>query len=240
MTSILYLFSAGKGLRLIIRYSLIVIAFCAQAQEAENEDDLYSQIQSLQSRMNIQISGLEKIGNEQKVRAGGSLDQQLRQALESYNHIITQNNKGQIEKVVIINKKQNPDIGRIVLPTRYQDGHFLVAVSVSGNGRFWVTLDMLIDTGADFIVLPESMIEGLGMADETFIPMKVQTANGEVNAKVGKLHEVKIAGDTLVNVDAAFIDDRLLGNNNLLGMSALGRYKLIIDNQSQSITLFKK
>lgn len=239
MTSIRYLLSAGKRLRFIVRYSLVVIAFCVQAQDAENVDDLLSQIQSLQSRMNIQITGLEKIGNEQKVSVRGSLDQQLRQALTSYNHIISRNTKGQIEQVVIINKKQKTDTDRIVLPTRYQDGHFLVSISVSGNGALWQTLDMIIDTGADLIVLPESMIDDLGMADNTFTPRKMQTANGEVNAKIGTLQEVRIAGETLANVDAAFIADHLLANNSLLGMSALGRYKLIIDDQSHLITLFK-
>ena len=230
----------NKGLRFIVRYSLIVIAFCVQAKAAENVDDLFSQIQSLQNRMHIQITGLEKVSNEQIVRASGSLEHQLQQVLASYNHIISRNAKGQIEQVVIINKKQKTGTDRIVLPTRYQDGHFLVSTFISGNGSLWQTLDMIIDTGADLIVLPESMINGLGMADEAFSHREMQTANGKVNAKVGLLQEVRIAGEILENVDVAFIDDHLLANNSLLGMSVLGRYKLVIDDQSKLITLFKK
>ncbi|MGZ8151727.1 MAG: retropepsin-like aspartic protease family protein [Methylovulum sp.] len=226
--------------RAILCCSLMLMVFGAQAQDAENTDDLLSQIQSLQSRMKIQITGLEKIGNEEKVSSGGSLDQQLVQVLGAYNHIISRNSKGQIEQVVIINKKQKTDVDRIILPTRYENGHFLVSVSVSGNGALWETLDMIIDTGADLIVLPESMIENLGIADNTFTTRKMQTANGEVNAQVGTLQEVRIAGEILENVTAAFIPDQLLANNSLLGMSALGRYKLIIDDQSRVITLFKK
>ena len=227
-------------LRFIVRCSLIMIAFCVQAKAAEEVSDLFSQIQSLQDRMHIQITGLEKVGNEQKVRVSGSLEQQLQQALASFNHIISRNAKGQIEQVVIIYKKQKTGAERIVLPTRYQDGHFLVSVSLSGNGSLWQTLDMMIDTGADLIVLPESMMNGLGMADDKLIHREMQTANGTVNAKVGTLQEVRIAGETLENVDVAFIDDHLLGNNSLLGMSVLGRYKLVIDDQSKLITLFKK
>ncbi|WP_432741466.1 retropepsin-like aspartic protease [Methylobacter sp. G7] len=98
----------------------------------------------------------------------------------------------------------------------------------------------LQDTGADLIVLPESMMNGLGMADDTLTHREMQTANGTVNAKVGILQEVRIAGEILENVDVAFIDDHLLANNSLLGMSVLGRYKLVIDDQSKLITLFKK
>jgi aspartyl protease family protein len=233
-------FSAGMRLRFIVRFFLITIAFCMQAKAVEDGDGLYSQIQSLQERLNIQVTGLEKLGNELKVRVSGSLEQQLQQALAAYNHVISRNAKGQIEQVVIINKKQKTGADRIVLPTRYQDGHFLVSVSISGNGSVWRTLDMMIDTGADLVVLPQSMINDLGMTDEKLTRHEMQTANGKVNAKVGTLQEVRIAGETLENVEAAFIDDPLLGNTSLLGMSVLGRYKLVIDDQTQLITLFKK
>jgi aspartyl protease family protein len=229
-----------KPLRFTTLCLLVVIAYCVHAQETENPDDLLAQLESLQSRMNIQITGLEKIGDEPKIRTRGNLEQQLRQTLADYNHIISQNTKGQIERVVIVNKKDKTESERIVLPTRQQDGHAVVSVDISGNGTLWQTLDMIIDTGADLIVLPKSMIEGLGLADYKFGLRKMQTANGSVFAKIAKLQQVKLAGETLENVDVAFLDDKLLANNRLLGMSALGRFKMVIDDQSQLITLFKK
>jgi predicted aspartyl protease len=60
------------------------------------------------------------------------------------------------------------------------------------------------------------------------------------DAKIGKLQELKIAGETVENVDVAFIADALLGENRLLGMSVLGRYQVTIDDTSHSITLLKK
>jgi len=170
----------------------------------------------------------------------GSLEQQIEQVLAPYNHIISRNAKGQIERIVIINKKQKPEVDRIVLPTSRQGNHFMVSVAISGNGSLWQTLDMVIDTGADLVVLPESMIDQLGLAESTFTRQKMQTANGMAEAKIGKLQELKIAGETLENVEAAFIPDHLLGKNSLLGMSVLGRYQINIDDTTQSITLFKK
>jgi clan AA aspartic protease (TIGR02281 family) len=116
----------------------------------------------------------------------------------------------------------------------------MVSVAISGNGSIWQTLDMIIDTGADLVVLPESMINQLGLADSTFTRQKMQTANGMTEAKIGMLQELRIAGETLENVEAAFIPDSLLGKNRLLGMSVLGRYQINIDDKSQLITLFKK
>jgi aspartyl protease family protein len=219
---------------------LTVAALCAQAQEAEHGDDLYGQIESLQNQLNIQIVGLDNVGDEPKVRTRGSLEQQLERALASYNHVISRNLKGKIEKVVIINKKQKTDSGRIVLPTRSEGGHLLVSLAISGSGAYWENVEMIIDTGADLIVLPASMISKLGIAEDTLMPRVMQTANGNVDAKIGKLQGIRIEGETLENVDAAFVDDALLNHKSLLGMSALGRYKLVIDNESRLVTLIKK
>jgi aspartyl protease family protein len=240
MTTIDCLIFASKKLRLLAISSLVLIALSAHAQNAEDADDLFQQIQSLQSRMNIQITGLERIQNEEKVMTSGSLEQQIQQVLASYNHIISRNTKGQIERIVIINKKQKSEAERIVLPTTLQGNHFMVSVDISGNGSIWQTLDMIIDTGADLVVLPDSMINQLGLADSAFTRRTMQTANGMTEAKIGKLQELRIAGETVENVEAAFIPDALLGKNSLLGMSVLGRYQINIDDKTQLITLFKK
>ncbi len=232
--------STGRHLRLLAISSLVLVAFSAHAQNAEDAGDLFQQIQSLQNQMNIHITGLERIQNEEKVMTRGSLEQQIEQVLASYNHIISRNAQGKIERIVIINKKQKTEVDRIVLPTSLQGNHFMVSVDISGNGSLWQTLDMIIDTGADLVVLPESMIAQLGLENSTFTRQKMQTANGTTEAKIGILKELKIAGETLENVEAAFIADSLLGKNRLLGMSVLGRYQINIDDKSQLITLFKK
>ncbi|MDD1626817.1 MAG: retroviral-like aspartic protease family protein [Methylococcaceae bacterium] len=240
MTTINCLISASKQLRLLVISSLVLISLSAHGQTTEDADDLFKQIQSLQSQMAIQITGLERIQNEEKVFTRGSLEQQIEQVLASYNHIISRNSKGQIERIVIVNKKQKTEVERIVLPTTQLGNHFMVSVAISGNGSNWQTVDMIIDTGADLVVLPESMIAQLGLADSTFIRKKMQTANGVTEAKIGKLQELRIAGESVENVEVAFIADQLLGKNCLLGMSVLGRYQINIDDKSQLITLFKK
>ena len=240
MPKIDYFISMIKQLRFIAISWLVLITLSVQAQDTEAADDLFKQIQSLQNRMNIQITGLERIQNEEKVMTRGSLEQQIEQLLASFNHIVSRNAKGQIERIVIISKKEQTENNRIVLPTTFQGNHFMVSVAISGNGKLWQTLDMIIDTGADLVVLPESMIARLGLANSIFTRQKMQTANGIAEAKIGLLQELKIAGETIENVDVAFIPDPLLGKNSLLGMSVLGRYQINIDDQSRLITLFKR
>ena len=235
---------ASKRLFMIAISSLMMIAINTHAEYEEEPSDLLQQVHSLQVRMNIQITGLENIEPEEdKVMATGSLEQQIEQVLASYNLIISRNAKKQIAHIVIIDKKPNPDDHsedqRIVLPTSRKGNHFLVPVAISGNGSQWQTLDMIIDTGADLVVLPESLIKQLGFAENSLSQRKMQTANGTTIAKTGTLQKLEIAGETVENVAAAFIPDELLGKHSLLGMSFLGRYQINIDDKTQLFTLIK-
>jgi clan AA aspartic protease (TIGR02281 family) len=237
MTTITTPIPASKRLPLTTIFSLLSFAISAHG---EDPVDLFQQIQSLQSQMNIEITGLERIQDEEKVITRGNLEQQIEQLLVSFNHITSRNAKGRIERIVIINKKQKSEVDQIVLPTSVQGNHFVVSVDFTGNGALWLTQDMIIDTGADVVVLPESMIDELGLTDYPFSKQKMQTANGPTEAKIGKLKELKMAGESIENVDVAFIADSLLGKNRLLGMSVLGRYQININDKTQLITLFKK
>jgi aspartyl protease family protein len=240
MATIDYLKSVLKQLRLLSMSCLLLSSVNIHAQNTDTPDDLYSQILSLQSQTAIQIIGMERIENEPKVVTRGNTEQQIQQLFASYNHIVSRNTKGQIERIVIVNKIQKHEVERIVLHPSHQGNHMIVPVSISGDGRVWQTVDMLIDTGADLVVLPESLINQLGLGEKPFTKANIQTANGMVEAKITQLQELKIAGESVENVQTAFVPDSLLGGNKLLGMSVLGRYQLTIDDQDKTITLFKK
>ena len=184
--------------------------------------------------------GLERIQNEEKIATRGSLEKQIEQLLVTFNHVVIRNDKGEIERVVIVNKKQKSEIQNIVLPTSHQGNHYIVPASLTGDGSRWEAMDMVIDTGADLVVLPESMIASLGLTHQTFTQQNMQTANGTTKAKITHLNTVKIAGESLEQVQVAFIADALLGTNKLLGMSALSRYQINIDDKSQLVTLIKR
>lgn len=230
-----FLLQANK-LQLICIASILLVT----NSQAQNDEGLYEQAVSLQNQLQIRIDGLEKIKNEKKINLNGNPEQQLLKVLSPFNQVISRNKDGQIERIVIVNKKQLRDKHRIILPARLQGKHLLVPVSISGNGKYWQNLDMLIDTGADSVVLPVSMITELGISESLLSQEMIQTANGVVEAKVGRLQALKIAGEIIENVETAFIDDDRLGPNSLLGMSVLGQYQLTIDDKSQSVTLFKK
>lgn len=229
-----------RSLAIFCLLAFLIFSDNTYAETPEASDDLFAQIQAIQSQMHIEISGLENIDDNTKIRFRGSPEQQLAQLLAAFNHIANRDGKGRISRVVILNKKQAKKDNRILLPTRQEGNHLIVSVSLSGDGRLWQSLDMMIDTGADLVVLPDSLITELGLNDSNLTHQTMQTANGEAQAKIGMLQELKIAGETIANVEVAFVPDKLLGSNRLLGMSVLGRYKIHIDDQNQTISLFRK
>ena len=58
---------------------LIFMTLSAQAQQADNKDDLFNQLLLLQSQMSIKITGMDRIQNEERISSRGNLEQQLEQ-----------------------------------------------------------------------------------------------------------------------------------------------------------------
>jgi clan AA aspartic protease (TIGR02281 family) len=96
---------------------------------------------------------------------------------------------------------------------------------------------MLIDTGADTVVLPASMITPLGLNPAALSQREVQTANGRVQARIGTLDGLWLDGVRLASIEVAFLESDKLGTGGLLGMSVLGRYQMTIDDEKNRLTL---
>ncbi|WP_213217804.1 retropepsin-like aspartic protease family protein [Roseibium polysiphoniae] len=90
------------------------------------------------------------------------------------------------------------------------------------NGRF---LDMLVDTGASAVVLPERQAKKIGIFPQpSDYNVPVQTANGATHGAHSVIRELKLGPIRLKNIDMIVLKDEAL-SVPLLGMSALGRLK---------------
>ena len=116
-----------------------------------------------------------------------------------------------------------------------RQGHYLLIGQIN---RKAVTL--LVDTGADRIVVPKSLITPLGFDPDQLEITRLQTVNGTLEAQVGKLSAISLNNQIINDVDIAFVDDNLLGNVMLLGMNVLSQYRMILDHESNQITLIEK
>ncbi|HYN77283.1 MAG TPA: retropepsin-like aspartic protease, partial [Lamprocystis sp. (in: g-proteobacteria)] len=174
---------------------------------------------------------------------------QLRILLEGFDHVIVQSPKGGVERVLILGEKApyvppalpvaapNPATepagtpGEVVLETQRIGASRAVTLTLEGESGRRVQRVLLVDTGADYVVLPTSVIAQLGIAPQDLQQRQVQTANGPTDAMLGTLPAVWLKEQRVTGVAVAFIDDSRLGGNALLGMSLLGRFRVTIDDE---------
>lgn len=175
----------------------------------------------------------------------------LRRLLEAFDHVIVQGATGEVERVIVLGEKDPTSAPPLVVASGGPAGDIVLtsvrlgtqhAVQVSLEGADGARLDqlLLVDTGADFVVLPGSLIQALGLDPEGLGEREMQTANGLVTAQVGTLTALWLGQARIEGVEVAFIDDDKLSGNGLLGMNVLGRYRLTIDDEHSQITLTAK
>jgi clan AA aspartic protease (TIGR02281 family) len=127
-----------------------------------------------------------------------------------------------------------------VLKTERRGTQHSVGTSLEGAGGKRIGRTLLIDTGADYVVLPESLKSQLGVAEDKLKEREMQTANGRAKASVGVLPALWLGEQRIPDVEVAFIDDGKLGDGGLLGMSVLSRYTMTIDDEEGRLTLSAK
>ena len=135
---------------------------------------------------------------------------------------------------------ENQDSGEIVMETVRRGSQHAVSVGLEGTGGVRVDQSLLVDTGADQVVLPASLAGKLGLNADELSERDLQTANGKVKARFGKVSALWLSQTRVSDVDVAFVEDAKLGNNGLLGMSVLGGYIMTIDDEKSRLTLNRK
>lgn len=175
----------------------------------------------------------------------------LRRLLEAFDHVIVQGATGGVERVIVLGEKDSTSPPPMVVTSGGPAGEIVLtsvrlgtqhAVQVSLEGQEGARLDqlLLVDTGADFVVLPLSLVGALGVDAGGLGEREMQTANGLVTAQVGTLPALWLGETRVEGVEVAFIEDDKLSGNGLLGMNVLGRYRLTIDDEHSRITLTAK
>lgn len=198
------------------------------------------------------VTGVDVLEDERGRSEDIDLYRRLRVLLERFDHILVHGADGDVARVIIMGRtnanpppklqiepKASPDsaLGQIELDTVREGAQHSVRVTLEGAGGRRVDRALLIDTGADAVVLPASMIAPLGLDKASLSEREVQTANGRAQALMGTLEAIWLAGERLPKVAVAFLDVDKLGTSGLLGMSVLGRYQMTIDDEKNRLTL---
>lgn len=242
----------------LVPYLLAALPALAWADRVPLPDTL----EHLAQEGGFEVTGLDKAKDAYGRDAGGDTYPRLKGLLDDFNHVIVQTAEGGIARVIIISRKTawvptpppgtpngagdsddsaaaDPG-GDIVVPTERRGTSHAVGVGLEGVGGKRVEQTLTVDTGADFVVLPASLLASLGMESQGLESREVQTANGKTAARLGRLTAVWFEDHKVTDVQVAFIDDAKLGGSALLGMSVLSRYRMTIDDEANSLTLAPK
>ncbi len=218
--------------------------------------EVAGELERLMERYGFEIkpAQLELTRDQQGRLEGTELVPRLRSLLEGFNYIIVQAPGGGVQRVLILGarvpftpppataaKAEAPaGGGDIVLDTQRIGSSHAVTLTLEGEGGRRVQRSLLVDTGADYLVLPASLIPQLGLAAEGLRQQQVMTANGPVDALLGSLPAVWLKDQRVTGIEVAFIEDGRLGGNALLGMSLLGRFRFTMENESNRLLLGAK
>jgi clan AA aspartic protease (TIGR02281 family) len=230
----------------------LLLALGAVDGPAIAAQDISQQLQQLSRDNNFTILGVHKLGATPARQVSGTVKEQIKLLLENYNHILVGDGSGGIERLIILGAKQplpdqpttqepGDDVEQeTVLNTTRENFHHLVdAVLVGVNGSETPTR-MTVDTGASFVVLSESLGQRLGFKMEELETQEVKTANGPASARISELPTLRLGNLAVGDVEVAFIPDEQLGGSALLGMSALGRFQITLDDKQNRLTLRPK
>lgn len=112
------------------------------------------------------------------------------------------------------NKLSNTGNGSTVVLKRGLNGHYSTEALING-----VKVDVLVDTGATGVAIPQKIADKLNL--KSLKAIRTHTANGDAVAYLVRLNSVKIGGVEAKNVSASISPG--LEGEVLLGMSYLGR-----------------
>ena len=221
-----------------IGLAILLVTLISQAQAQRDYDNLADQLADLGNSAGVEIKHLDLAEKFPAKKVDGDLSAKVAKLLSDFNYTIVQSPGQGIERIIIVGRKhQGPR--RTILHTERHGKNHVIRATISGMNGSIQEVSLIVDTGADYIVLPKSMMESLGLDQDSTAVNRLQTANGVIDALIGRLAQLRIGNETVADVEVAFVDDKQLGDAKLLGMNVLKRYRFTLDDKRQTITLIR-
>ncbi|MEE9412733.1 MAG: retroviral-like aspartic protease family protein [Methylococcales bacterium] len=235
-----------KWILRVILYLLFQVSAIAESIPANEERSqqwerviVEEKLHALVEQHGLLIVGIDKTMDAEAVISNEPLPTMIKRLLSDFNYMVVLDDNGDLLKVNIIGQKGAPTehAGSTVVDTKQEGGHHKIKVGLTGTNGVRHDVMLLVDTGADVVVLEEAMIEVLQLDRKKMTKQVVKTANGETEALKGKIPMVEIKSQKQKMIDAAFLSKDKLGGQQLLGMSMLGKFKITLDDMNGEMLL---
>lgn len=120
---------------------------------------------------------------------------------------------------------------KTVVLERNHYGHYVANGKINNH-----PVTFLLDTGATHTSIPEKISQKIGLKRGR--PTRALTANGSITVYSTRLASINLGGIQLQNIKAS-INPNMNGNEVLLGMSFLKKFKLLQEGNQLSISTTK-
>lgn len=229
------------------RRAVVLLMFALLSSGPVSAQGLQERLKTLAAAENFAVINLERLAgapaeSTAAAPAGIPLSQHIKALLEGYNYVLMYDGEGRISELRISGPTATASavpLRGTVSTTRHGPHHVVEAELVGPNGAGH-RVSLVLDTGATTVVLPMSMIGRLGFETGDLTDGWSQTAAGRIRVKLGELQAIKLGRMAEDGVAVSFIEDDKLGNQPLLGMSFLARFRITIDDQNDRIILLRK
>jgi aspartyl protease family protein len=232
-------------------YSALLCLWAPSPALAAQQVEVTQELARLAETHGFAVIGLERTEGSFAGVEEDDLYARLRRLLEGFDYVIVQGPAGGVDRVIVLGEKvpfvppppappAPTEDSDFVVPTQRRGTQHLVRATLGGKNGSKVERELQVDTGADYLVLPLSLVQTLGVDKGSLQEREMQTANGKVSAHFGTLPSLWLGERRIDDVETVFLEDAKLGNSGLLGMSVLARYKLTIEDDKNRITLGSK
>ena len=232
--------------RILLLSALLYLGTFAWAGGGHAEEagqSLRNELEALSARHGFAIVGSDKLeAGSTAFDNGGKLSKRLESLLGGYNFILMFDAAGAVRELHILGPRPTAEEleRRIAVKTTRRGSHHVVDAIVIGPTGAERTIPFVVDTGSSTVVLPSSMMAELGFQPSDLKDAEGRTAAGPVPIKVGKLSSVRVGRAHVHDVTVSFIEDAKIGEQHLLGMSFLNRFRLTIDDAGNRIILLPR
>ncbi len=245
--------SAGKGLRMARYYGLggrgavvaVLLALLWAGPAAA--ESLRERLYALSLAEGFTVSHAERLAETEApmvapLSASIPVSQRIRAMLQGYNYVLLYDSMGRIKELQILGPAPSAAavLAQASVSTTRRGVHHVVEAELVGPNGAPQKVPLMLDTGATMVVLPLSMTETLGFENKDLTDGWAKTAAGRVPVKSGWLRTIKVGRVAEKQVAVSFIEDSKLGEQTLLGMSFLERFRFTIDDQNDRIILMPR
>ena len=125
---------------------------------------------------------------------------------------------------------------KFVVPfTRYGN-----RIIVEGIVNGMVTMNFILDTGADLTLIPRSLVQQLGISLDNSIAIAITGISGTIVEPLVKIDSLKVGEAEVRNLDVVVNEEASLSGQGLLGGDFLGQFRVGIDYTKNQLILERR